>query len=327
MIKNRLRIQYTGIRWLIYILAITGAVTILSGQSVMLSDDNGFDLSSTLIPRHQIHHGGPPKDGIPAIDEPVIIKAGEVTFLGPDDRILGLNHDGITRAYPIKILNYHEIVNDRINDRNILITYCPLCGSGMAFMPAHGHTDKTFGVSGLLYNSDMLLYDRETQSLWSQIMSQAISGTMKGTHLHGLALTDTTWRQWLRQHPETQVLSTNTGYIRNYDSHPYGDYENKTSLYFPVNNRSTRYHPKQRVTGIIINNKAKAYPFSELSKQGSPEFTDEFAGKTITIHYDDASQSAVIYDANNRLLTSTTLFWFAWYGFYPDTEVFTYSEK
>ena len=140
-------------RWILYPIFFIIISYLLSGYS--FSNDNGFDLTESLIPADQIHHGGPPRDGIPSIDQPHFVKAENAHFLKPNDRILGLAYKGIARAYPIKILNYHEIVNDNIHQQAIIISYCPLCGSGMAFKTKMNQNDNTFGVSGLLYNSEI----------------------------------------------------------------------------------------------------------------------------------------------------------------------------
>ena len=144
---------------------------------------NGFDLTGASVPIDEIHHGGPPRDGIPSIDQPRFVSAVEADFLKPDDRVLGFHRPGIARAYPISILNWHEVVNDRVGGEPIAVTFCPLCGTGMVFSTRVDGRDLTLGVSGLLYNSDVLLYDRQTESLWSQIMSEAVSGPMKGSRL------------------------------------------------------------------------------------------------------------------------------------------------
>lgn len=312
-------------RWILYPIAlIIVGYFLLSGVS--FSEDNGFDLTGSLIPAAQIHHGGPPRDGIPSIDEPDFVKANHVDFLKQDDRILGLVYNGIARAYPIKILNYHEIVNDNIHQQAIIISYCPLCGSGMAFKTKVNQRDNTFGVSGLLYNSDMLLYDRETESLWSQLLGKAISGKLKGTQLDLLVLHDTTWKDWLERNPTTDVLSTDTGYRRNYSQHPYGQYDLNQAIYFPVKHSSTRFHPKERVFGITIGKSHKAYPVSELSKQNKSVITDTFSGEKISIEFDTKNQSAVIYNSQHKALPSITLFWFAWYAFHPETEIYKYKK-
>jgi len=177
---------------------------------------NGFDLSNSLINAHEILSGGPAKDGIPAIDKPRFMAGKTADSMHPDDRILGIDIKGTTKAYPIRILNWHEIVNDHIGNRSFAITYCPLCGTGAALSSSVKDRMLNFGVSGLLYNSDVLLYDRNTQSLWSQIMGQAVSGPLAGERLTPLAISHTTWRAWLGEHPDTSVLSTNTGFQRNY---------------------------------------------------------------------------------------------------------------
>lgn len=321
-IPNIILIESRYARWILYPIALIIIGYFLSGLS--FSKDNNFDLTGTLIPADQIHHGGPPRDGIPSIDEPNFIKAKQARFLKPDDRILGLVYKGIARAYPIKILNYHEIVNDNIHQQVILISYCPLCGSGMAFKTKVSQRDNTFGVSGLLYNSDMLLYDRETESLWSQILGKAISGKMKGTQLDSLVLHNTTWSDWFERYPTTDVLSTDTGYRRDYSQHPYGQYDLNKAIYFPVKNSSARFHPKERVFGITIGKLHKAYPASELAKQNKRIITDTFAGKKLSIEFDAKNQSTVIYNAKHNALPSTTLFWFAWYAFHPETEIYKY---
>jgi hypothetical protein len=152
------------------------------GTSLFAQDNwNGFDYSDALVPPKEILWGGVPRDGIPAIHNPIFIEAAEADFLRDTDRVLGLTRNGVTKAYPIRIMDRHEIVNDRFGDEPIVVTYCPLCFSGMAFKATIGGEVRRFGVSGLLYNSDVLLYDYESDSLWSQIMSKAISGPMKGT--------------------------------------------------------------------------------------------------------------------------------------------------
>lgn len=320
--QNRTLIKSKWARWVIYPLSLICAIYLLSGFS--FSKDNGFDLSEPLVPVNQIYNGGPARDGIPAIDHPNFIRASNAHFLKPEDRILGLVYEDVTRAYPIKILNYHEIVNDKINDQAIVISYCPLCGSGMAFKIKFSHSDNTFGVSGLLYNNDMLLYDRETLSLWSQILSKAISGKMKGTQLEPLVLHNTTWDDWLKRYPDTEVLSTDTGYRRQYNRHPYGQYDINSAIYFPIQHSNARYHPKERVIGITIGKQHKAYPISELSKQNNVIIKDIFSGIKLTIEFDVTNQSAIIYNDQHKALPATTLFWFAWYAFHPDTEIYQY---
>ena len=284
---------------------------------------NGFDLTGSLVPAEQIHPGGPSRDGIPAIDRPQLIPAKRADFIEPEDRVLGLARAGDAKAYPIAIMNWHEIVNDRLGGERVAVTYCPLCGTGVAFAAKARGPELSFGVSGLLYNSDVLLYDRQTESLWSQIKRQAISGPMRGEKLEVVPLTQTTWRAWQEEHPDTLVLSDDTGHDRDYGRDPYAGYAAERGLYFPVAAKSRRYHPKERVLGLDIGGRFKAYPFAELSRMGAEEFNDSFAGRALRIHFDLANKTARAFEADGNQLPGIVGFWFAWYAFHPDTEVFS----
>jgi len=282
---------------------------------------NGFNLKGASIPVNEIMGGGPPRDGIPSIDHPEFRRVGQAKYPDENARVLGVYLNGIAKAYPIGILNYHEIVNDFFGAEPVVITYCPLCGSGIAFYAKVGGKNRTFGVSGLLYNSDVLLYDRETESLWSQIMTQAVTGPMKGSELEIITTINTTWKEWKHNHPHTLVLSTKTGYARNYNSTPYVGYDDSESLYFPVKKRNRAYHPKERIIGVEVNGKYKAYPFSELERAGN-EIEDSFNGKKLRVLFDNEAQAARIVNEEGLEITSYVSFWFAWAAFHKKTEVF-----
>jgi hypothetical protein len=245
---------------------------------------NGFDLKDSLIPWLQINFGGPDKDGIPSIDKPDFVMAGFAAFLRNDDQVLGLVRGATARAYPVPILNWHEVVNDRIGMDAVAITFCPLCGTGVAFDARVDGRELTFGVSGLLY-------DRQTHSLWSQLLGQAISGPLKGKRLTMLPLTHTSWANWRKAQPATQVLSTNTGNVRPYRRDPYDGYERTEELLFPVQFRAAGFHPKERVLGIKLDGRSKAYPFLELDKT-SGEFVDRIGDQALTIRYERNAKRA-----------------------------------
>jgi len=285
----------------------------------------GFDLSNPSVPREEIRAGGPPKDGIPALTDPKVIPQQKATYLDDADRVLGIVIAGEARAYPLRILNWHEIVNDTLNEVPFVVTYCPLCGTGMVFKASQNKNQRDFfGVSGLLYNSDVLLYDKKTESLWSQIGKKAISGKRKGEELTILPATHTTWSDWSTRFPDTTVLSLDTGYRRDYSRDPYSGYERSRKLYFPVRNKDNRFHPKDWVAGVIFNGKAKAYPFNELKKlnttQGS--FTDTIGGVPLTISYDLSHRTLTVKDASGSEVPNTQSFWFAWAAFHPETSIF-----
>lgn len=291
--------------------------------STQAAQFNGFDIDNALIDSQQILAGGPEKDGIPALDSPKFVKATAANHIKPNDRILGITVNDIQKAYPISILNWHEIVNDISAGESFAITYCPLCGTGIAFASEVDGKTLDFGVSGLLYNSDVLLYDRATESLWSQIIGKAVSGPMKGKKLERLPLTHTTWSDWVEQHPDTLALSQQTGYSRDYSRNPYSGYEKTRTLYFQVSNQAPAlYHPKERVLGLQIGEQFKAYPFSEIDKTGQIEVQDRFAGSDITIHWDSANQKASMTDSAGKPIAAVEGFWFAWFAFHPETEVF-----
>jgi hypothetical protein len=290
-------------------------------QGCQAQSMKGFDLNNSSIPVNEIKDGGPPKDGIPAIDKPQFKKAAELN-LDQNTRILGVRVNGVAKAYPIRIMNYHEIVNDMFEGHPVVVTYCPLCGSGIAFDASIDSKRRTFGVSGLLYNSDVLLYDRQTESLWSQIMMEAISGPLAGEKLQMLPTMNTTLGEWRRKYPDTWVLTENTGYPRDYSRDPYAGYEQSEQLYFDVDKKDERFHPKESVIGIEINKQFKAYPFSELEKLKDGKLKDQFQGQELVINFNKDSRSATISNQQGEQLPALTTFWFAWYAFHPETEVY-----
>ncbi|MEN7548928.1 DUF3179 domain-containing protein [Rapidithrix thailandica] len=288
---------------------------------------NGFELSNLRIPQTSILRGGPPKDGIPALHYPPFVKASEARFLTEEDYVIGVEIQGIAKAYPIRILNWHEVVNDFFAEKAVVITFCPLCGSGAVFASDIRQKKRTFGVSGLLYNSDVLLYDQETQSLWSQLKEEAISGTSSGQQLTLLPSLQVTWKEWKQQHPNTLVLSIQTGYQRDYNSSPYTNYKDSEQLWFPVPHTNKTFPNKEKVLGIRVNDKYKAYPFSELKKIKQKLIEDEFQGQKLRLHFNRQTQTVTIRNSEGDIYPSITLYWFAWYAFHPDTEIYHINEE
>ena len=237
-----------------------------------------FDVTRHVIGLGEIQAGGPPKNGIPALDHPAFISASEADRnLKATDMILGMDFRGFAKAYPVRILNWHEVVNDDIGEQPVLISWCPLCGSGLAYDPQANGRRYTFGVSGLLYQQNLLFFDHETESLWSQIRGQSIAGPLAGTSLPLLPVIMTTWRSWRAEHPQTLVLSFKTGYKRDYSADPYRD--------FALDRRMALV--------ISVSSETKIYPFSELKKVGS-ELRDDLAGLRFTILFDAKQQSAIV---------------------------------
>jgi len=286
-----------------------------------VSSDNGFDVSNAIIPKHFIRRGGPPRDGIPAILEPNFIPAADVTYLKETDEVLGFIHEGEAHAYPLRILVWHEIANDTVGGLPIAATYCPLCGTCMVFSREYGGETLTFGVSGLLYQSDVLMYDHQTESLWSQLMMKSISGEHVDTELAWLDSKQMTWAAWKQQFPDSMVMSTDTGFGRNYARAAYESYKNSDRVMFPVPETRTELGRKEWVLGVVIGDEAKAFPIAELSGLELP-LEDTIGGQNVIVMFDVEAQFASVVTDTGDPVPSVKVYWFAWQGFYPDTSLY-----
>ncbi len=274
------------------------------------------------IPLDEILSGGPGKDGIPSIDNPKFIAARAATFLHATDPGLGLTLNGESRFYPYRILVWHEIVNDTIQDKPILVTYCPLCATGIAFERTVGGEPQEFGVSGRLWQSNLLMYNRAAsegdESLWSQVLGEAVVGVHTGKKLILVPSDVVRWNEWRDAHPDTKVLSTDTEVVRDYGRDPYGDYYTSESVSFGASFRDTRLHPKTLVHGIEVSGSYKAYTDDTLKRAGTLD--DTFVGKNILITRTNAGE--VRFEADGTPLVSIPGFWFAWLVAHPETELF-----
>jgi hypothetical protein len=305
---------------LFLLISIPVAIPVAAHAQLLEGMPNRFDISKSSIPKEEIIPGGPPRDGIPAIFEARFESALDSNWLNDEDLVAGIDHDGIQKAYPIRILVWHEAVNDEIKGVPILVSYCPLCGSILVFSRRFGERTLTFGISGLLYQSDVLFYDHQTESLWSQLEMKAVTGRMMGERLKTLPYSLVTWKEWRTKHPETLVLSRDTGYSREYDRDPYAGYESTNAIYFPIKHSSDKFHPKEKVIVVISGDVAKAYPFSELKNLKSP-LEDRVGGKDILITFKEGNFSE-IKDASGNRVESFVSYWFAWYTFRPDTLIY-----
>jgi hypothetical protein len=236
--------------------------------------------------------GGPGKDGIPAIDRPRFRPPGP-GLLAEDDVVFGLVRAGQTRAYPQLILVWHEIVNDRFTDGPLSITYCPLAGSVVGYRgSAPDGRPYTFGTTGDLVNSSLLMYDRQTGSTWPQILGEAITGPARGRSLEAVPLEWTTWGRWRTLHPDTAVLSTETGYLRPYGTDPYGSYRPLSGYYsdgniiFPVMRHSPRFAAKEVFIAVTRQQAHIAARKQFLRDRGV--LTADAAREPVTFLYDPA---------------------------------------
>lgn len=236
-----------------------------------------------LIPIDQVLDGGPGRDGIPSIDNPDFISVDAVNFLTDDDLVVGIKLGNDVKAYPHDILDWHEIINDKVDSKELALVYCPLTGTGMAWNRMLNGSLTTFGVSGLLYNANIIPYDRKTGSNWSQMRMECVNGDLIGSTPEAMMVLETSWATWKKWFPNSQVVSPETGFNRAYGVYPYGDYRtNHDNLIFPVEKLDERLPSKQRTHGIIINGKAKGYNLQDFGSE-TRLIEDEFEGVPLVI--------------------------------------------
>ncbi len=322
------------------------------------SGAGGGQVTNHTVPPEQIVSGGPPPDGIPSIDQPRFDNAANATFLADDDDwVIGINYNGDQRAYPLMIMVWHEIVNDVVGGTPVAITYCPLCYSTAGFIRVINGTAVQFGTSGKLYNNNLVMYDRLTKSLWSQIWGEAIQGDLKGSKLQRVPIDVLPWGEWKRLYPNTLVLSRQTGFSRPYGDDPYGAYYTTDQIWFPLSHQDRRLAPKTVVLGLSVGGESKAYPTDNLTEVVA---MDSLGGRSVLLwrighdvrFFDPVVAGAQLHfkDANGTLVDSETHstwnyegvaisgslsgksltrytaesgFWFAWAAFYPTTGIYT----
>jgi len=279
---------------------------------------------TTRIALDELLAGGPPKDGIPSIDAPEFDTADTTPFQ-PDDQVIGLVVNGEARAYPLNVLNWHEIVNDTVGGKAVTVSYCPLCDTIAAF--DRGNT--TFGVSGLLYQSCLVMYDRADDSLYAQPWAQGIVGPQVNQTLEVMPAVKTTLGQWLAQHPDSPILSTRTGHRRDYQINPYGSYDVDDQLFFPVRNQAQReLHPKAATSYVWqpdsqtphnqFSGDSHLFVHDDIRRLGAQ--TVEFAGQTVRARWDDTLSTVVVEAEDGTVIPSTTAFAFVYPAFFGESE-------
>ncbi len=295
-----------------------------------------FNLSNCIIPREEILSGGPPKDGIPALTDPKTVPPAEADYLRPDDKVIGVQIQGEARAYPLRILMWHENANDVLGGRPIAVTYCPLCHSAFVFDRRIGGEVREFGISGRLWNSNALLYDRQDkvaeESLWSQVLMKAVCGPAaeKGLELEPLPSALLTWSDWRRRHPETTVLSTSTGHRRSYGRNPYAGYFRTDRLMFPVSagEAALRGHRNKEVMVVVrVGGATRAYAVSDVAQAAGEDGTFEhrLGGARVRFHYAEEGKTVRVEPVRvpqGRDFAVAYTFWFAWRAMHPDGDVF-----
>jgi hypothetical protein len=256
-----------------------------------------------LIPTGDIADGGPGQDGIPALENAKFEPAATITTVEPSDMVTVLLDGTQVKAYPQDIMDYHEIINDGPADNPFVMSYCPLTASSVAWQGKTADTDPTYGVSGLLYNSNLLLYDRESETVWSQLLEIGVNGPRIRSQPATKRLFETVFSTLQMMYPDAVVLSRDTGHIRDYDDYPYGDYKTDPALLFSVSRQDNRMHPKQRVIGIHEGSKSKVYQLGAFGAI-TQTINDQFNSQSIVVVGNSALSFAAIY---SRQLSDGTI--------------------
>lgn len=232
------------------------------------------------------------KDGIPAIDQPKFLTVAETTFLKDQEPVIAFEDSGEARAYPLQILIWHEIVNDVVGGRPVLITFCPLCNTAIAFDRTVNGRVLDFGVSGFLRNSDLVMYDRQTESWWQQVTGEALVGQQTGTRLELLASSIVAWADFREAFPDGMVLSRETGHRRQYGVNPYVGYDDINSSPFLFDGRmDSRLAAMERVVTVELEGEIAAYPFSRLESKRVVH--DAVGGQDIVVLFKPGTVSAL----------------------------------
>ena len=258
------------------------------------------DFSRHTVPLEEIRTGGPPRDGIPPIDKPrPVDQLAAERFLSEREPVIAVEVGGAARAYPVRILVWHEIVNDRLGGRAIAVTYCPLCNSSLVFDRRVGGRQLSFGSTGNLRRSNLVMWDRQTESWWQQLSAAAIVGELAGERLRPLAAQTVSWAQFKRRHPDGDVLSRDTGAERDYERNPYLGYDEPASRPHLFRGRvDERLAPKERVVALLDAAPPVVVPFARLRQDSAVEVD---AGSTpAVVLYEPGVASAIDADSVAR---------------------------
>ncbi|MBI4177222.1 MAG: DUF3179 domain-containing protein [Candidatus Aenigmarchaeota archaeon] len=300
-----------------------------------------------------------PEGAIPEINNPKFVAAQGVTYPEDKDLVVGVVYNGVVKAYPVKILNYHEVINDNFSGKPVTVTYCALCRIPAVYEGKLSGKTAAFRVTGLLYNSNDILVDVETRSYWQQITGQAIIGNAIGKNLTRIPSEMTMWAFWKVKYPDTLVMSSDTGFDRDYGTDPYGGYEESDDTWYSLKKADKRLWTKDIVYGVSFNDGSKAYPKSNVTHAGV--INDMIGKNKIAIVYDKDLDSVKVFSRvlrgtelnfetiDNRVVDTNTRsvwnydgvategpmkseklrridatygFWYVWSAFYPRTAVY-----
>ncbi len=257
-----------------------------------LTADWQTDWTRHTVDYDEIIAGGPPRDGIPSLDQPAFVGQEEASaWLATTEPVIALELNGETRAYPVQILTWHEIVNDEVGGVPVAVTFCPLCNSAVVFDRRVGEQVYEFGVSGLLRNSDLIMYDRTTESLWQQFTGEGIVGQHAGDRLTIVPASLISFAEFRAAYPDAPVLSRETGYSRQYGVNPYVGYDSSTQPFLFRGPPDPRLPAMMRVVGVNLNGVQIAYPYDVLVERGV--IHDVIAGQSVVVFHSFGTNSAL----------------------------------
>ena len=302
-------------------LAIVGSLLVpleVGAEPPESARPNGFDLSHIVVDLAAIRPGGPKRDRIRSVDTPEFVPAEKAPWSPPTVPVIGVALEGAAQAHPVHLLEHHQVVNTEVGGVPLVVSYDPLTGIPMAYRRTLDGKVLRFGVSGLIYNAQFLLYDRETESLWAQYEGRAVSGPLAGKQLERVVVRQELMGIWFQRHPETQVLARPERMRIDYRYSPYAEYWVSEKVPLEVRARDDRYHPKEVVLGIQLAGKARAYLGSILTSAGG-RIVDDFEGQKIRVVY-DTNSSTFQWDIPDSVRV-TEAYWFAWKSLHPETEI------
>ena len=252
------------------------------------------DFDKHIVPLDEITSGGPPKDGIPAVDRPAFVSVAEAgEWLGDREPVVVVEHGGEAKAYPLQILIWHEIVNDEIAGLPVSVTFCPLCNTALAFDRRFDGQVLDFGTTGMLRHSDLVMYDRQSETWWQQATGEGIVGTYAGRRLTLVSAPLVSWKQFQKEYPEGLVLSRETGFSRDYGRNPYQRYDTRKSPFgrFFSGGEDGRLPAMERVVALAEADSSVAYSMSALKDR--PVVNDTFSGRPIVVLWAPGTSSAL----------------------------------
>ena len=308
----RLGIAGTTVFWMAALLAASASIAEIPRL-------NGFEISRHRISRDEILKGGM-RDAIRSVERPRFVAPNDAPWADAHLPVLGVAYGGVARAYPLFMIEWHIAINDTLGGEPIAVTYDPLTGTPRAFKRSVRGSVLDFGVSGLIHQSSVLLYDRASESLWLHFDGRAVSGRFSGAVLERIEVRQESLGTWRHRYPDTELLDEPESERIAYspEASQYEPYWQADKPAFPVKVEDRRFHAKELVLGVEVDGRARAYLGSVVARHGGST-EDELGGKRIRVEF-SPTERVFRYEVGEGVRVSES-FWFAWKAFHPDTEI------